>query len=120
MIELRRRFGLSLKLQYTLLRRAGGIEAASTGALVDGANRQLDDTEKDHVLDRKALGPSPDQDLGQPLHSWGHLLAALDGGGTSWLGSSPLFSKAYNTPGVRTLLKNVSAKWHGEATQDEA
>jgi len=47
MVELRRRFGVALKSCYSRLHHEGHCEATSVAALVDGANRQIDDTEFD-------------------------------------------------------------------------
>jgi hypothetical protein len=47
MVEVRRRFGLALKAKYGRLHHEGQCEASSVASLVDGANRQIDDTDHD-------------------------------------------------------------------------
>jgi len=47
MVELRRRFGVALKGCYSRLHHDGHCDAASVAILVDGANRQIDDTDRD-------------------------------------------------------------------------
>ena len=51
MVEIRRRFVIALKCCYSHLHHEGHCDAESVAILVDGANRQIDDT--DHEAERQ-------------------------------------------------------------------
>jgi NhaP-type Na+/H+ or K+/H+ antiporter len=122
MYELRRRFAIALKSSYSKLQAHGICEAVSTASLVDGANRQCDDTEesKEHpgehargnsLAFKKAVEEGSvgimDESMGRPLLSWFHLKDAVEL--DMPLLSSAGFSCLLNTPGTRLFVKEVVA-----------
>jgi len=122
MYELRRRFGISLKMAYHKLQKKGICEGATTASLIDGANRQLDDTEesKEHIGEHQRATSHAykaakergeydmDESMGRPILGWYHLLDVVEVSMPNFLSSST-FAYLINTPGTRMVLKEVVA-----------